>query len=136
MLSWKFLSTSLFFVGAFIGHLVFRQVSPAFIRNKAEISKSDRRIQVLSEDGLFDKSLSENMFHEVKILCWVFTHPSNHQNKSMLIKNLWGRRCNKLLFFSNEEDPVLGTVKLPVPNGRKYLWNKTILAYHYVSGFR
>jgi hypothetical protein len=95
---------------------------------------SIKSLQVLSADGLYDESLSLSLFHEVKILCWVFTHPDNHHNKSMHVRNLWGKRCNKLLFFSNEEDPVLGTIKLPVEKGRKYLWNKTILAYHYVSG--
>jgi hypothetical protein len=91
--------------------------------------------KVLSADGLYDESLSEDLFHKVKVLCWVFTHPKNHESKAIHIKNLWGRRCNKLLFMSHEEDPVLGSIKLPVGRGRRRLWNKTIEAYKYVRIF-
>ena len=87
----------------------------------------------LSNDELYDESLSQKMFHEVNILCWVFTHSANHKNKSIHIKNLWAKRCNKVLFISNEEDSELGTVALPVPNGRRNLWNKTIATYQYVT---
>jgi hypothetical protein len=132
----QLVSVLLFFVGVFIGNLIFQRISSIVVYELVKKISSIHSYQVLSSDGLFDESLSQSLFHEVKIVCWVFTHPKSHQNKSMIIKNLWGRRCNKLLFFSNEEDPVLGTIKLPVENGRKYLWNKTILAYHYVSGFR
>jgi glycoprotein-N-acetylgalactosamine 3-beta-galactosyltransferase len=90
-----------------------------------------KQVQVLSDDGLYDETLSKKLFHEVKLICWVFTHPQN-LNKSLYIRSNWGKRCNKLLFMSHDEDPVLGTVKLPVGSGRKYLWNKTIAAYHYV----
>jgi hypothetical protein len=87
----------------------------------------------ISADELYDETLSENLFHEVKILCWVFTHPANHRNKSLHIKGLWGKRCNKLLFMSTEEDARLGTVALPVGAGRGQLWHKTLETYKYVS---
>jgi hypothetical protein len=106
------------------------------VNNKLGLPSDTEEFQVLSEDGLYDESLSEDLFHKVKILCWVFTHPDNHQNKSMHIKNLWGKRCNKLLFISTEEDWVLGTIKLPVPGGRGNLWNKTIKTYQYVTAFQ
>jgi hypothetical protein len=88
--------------------------------------------KVLSSDGLYDESLAEDLFQEVKILCWVFTHPENHNEKAIHVKNLWGKRCNKLLFISSAEDPVLGTVKVPLNDGREFLWNKTVETYKYV----
>jgi hypothetical protein len=87
----------------------------------------------LSHDGLYDETMAQDLFHEVRILCWVFTHPKNHKEKAVHVKNLWGKRCNKLLFMSIEEDALLGTVALPVANGREQLWNKTVKTYEYVS---
>lgn len=89
--------------------------------------------KVLSLDGLYDETMSQDLYHKVKILCWVFTHPENHKEKAIHVKNLWGKRCNKLLFMSIEEDAVLGTIALPVGSGRDQLWNKTVKTYEYVS---
>lgn len=86
-----------------------------------------------SNNRLYDESISEFLFNEVKILCWVFTHPDNHKTKAMTVKNTWGKRCNKLLFMSTEEDPEIGSIALPVENGRDHLWNKTKNAIRYVS---
>jgi hypothetical protein len=140
----KFRSLSLFLLAFVIGCLVHRKwfteepshLKALNVNKKLDLLSNSAKFQLLSADGLYDESLSEDLFHEVKILCWVFTHPDNHQNKSVHIKNLWGKRCNKLLFMSTEEDFVLGTVKLPVPGGRESLWNKTIKTYQYVSGSR
>jgi hypothetical protein len=89
--------------------------------------------KTISADELYDETLSENLFHEVKIICWVITHPANHRNKSLHVKGLWGKRCNKLLFMSSKEDPELGTVALPVGDGRGKLWQKTVETYKHVS---
>lgn len=120
-----------FVLGNFIG-VLFPFDTVGISLNLSEPSKDVD----LSADGLYNEKVSQKLFHEVKILCWVFTHPDNHYNKSMYIKNLWGKRCNKLLFMSHEEDPLLGTVKLPVGEGRGQLWNKTIATYFYVRNFQ
>jgi hypothetical protein len=84
---------------------------------------------------LYDDSLSRLLEKEVKVLCWVFTHPANHETRSIHVKNTWGKRCNKLLFMSSEEDPRLPEiVVIPGKNGRVHLWKKTQLVYRYVSG--
>lgn len=81
----------------------------------------------------FDESLSKTLYNDVKILCMVMTHPKNHQKKAIHIKNTWGRRCNKLLFMSSEEDSVLETIVLPVEKEtRDNLWNKTKASFQYV----
>lgn len=92
----------------------------------------ESKYKSISHDGLFDETLSADLFQEVKILCWVFTHPDNHETKAIHVKNLWGKRCNKLLFMSVEEDPVLGTIALPIGTGMEQLWNKTIKTFQYV----
>lgn len=104
-------------------------------KNVKLFSFKQSSIKILSSDELYDESMSYELFHQVKLLCWVFTHPSNHEKKAIHVKNVWGKRCNKLLFMSTEEDPVVGTVKLPVGRGRLQLWNKTVKTYQYVSHF-
>ncbi|XP_055620901.1 glycoprotein-N-acetylgalactosamine 3-beta-galactosyltransferase 1-like isoform X2 [Toxorhynchites rutilus septentrionalis] len=73
-------------------------------------------------------SLTEN----VRVLCWVMTTPANHETKALHVKRTWGRRCNKLLLMSSTEDEKVGTVALPVGEGRQHLWNKTREAFRYV----
>lgn len=90
------------------------------------------RYESLSNE-LYENKLAEMLFKEVKILCWVFTHPANHKVRSIHVKNTWSKRCNKLLFMSSEEDPDLPIVVVPGENGRQHLWNKTQHVYRYVS---
>ncbi|XP_061390588.1 glycoprotein-N-acetylgalactosamine 3-beta-galactosyltransferase 1-like [Musca vetustissima] len=60
------------------------------------------------------------------------TQPANHLTKAIHIRETWGRRCNKLLFISSQEDEVLQTIALPVGEGRQHLWNKTKMALKYI----
>jgi hypothetical protein len=62
---------------------------------------------------------------EVRILCWVLTHPLNHKNKATTVKNTWGKRCNKLVFISTRPDDDLGVLLVNVTEDRVNLWGKT-----------
>lgn len=63
---------------------------------------------------------------EVRILCWVLTHPLNHRNKAKAVKDTWGRRCNKLVFISTSIDADLGDMLLVnVTEEHRFLWGKT-----------
>ena len=38
-----------------------------------------------------------------RILCWISTYPPNHQTKATAVRDTWGKRCDKILFMSNED---------------------------------
>lgn len=83
--------------------------------------------------GLYNEVLSKLLFDKVKILCMVMTHPQNHRKKAINVKNVWGKRCNKLVFMSSEVDLQLDTIALPFPNTRAALWNKTKASFIYLN---
>ncbi|CAB3359216.1 Hypothetical predicted protein [Cloeon dipterum] len=49
---------------------------------------------------------NQKLFEEVRILCWVCTS-ANTANRSVHVKATWGRRCNKIIFISEEEGYAL-----------------------------
>eukprot|EP00090_Calanus_glacialis_P002789 TRINITY_DN12070_c0_g1_i2.p1 TRINITY_DN12070_c0_g1~~TRINITY_DN12070_c0_g1_i2.p1 ORF type:complete len:325 (+),score=84.52 TRINITY_DN12070_c0_g1_i2:285-1259(+) len=70
--------------------------------------------------------------HGVRVLCWVMTGPPNHYTKAIHVKNTWGKKCDKLIFFSSEDDEELGAVALNISEGRQNLWGKTKQGFDYV----
>ncbi|KAJ8721862.1 hypothetical protein PYW08_004264 [Mythimna loreyi] len=79
-----------------------------------------------------DRSVADELYKKVRVLCWVMTQPKNHESKARHVKATWGKRCNKIIFMSTEKDPSLPSIKLPVKEGRKFLWGKTKAAFRYV----
>ncbi|XP_043825097.1 glycoprotein-N-acetylgalactosamine 3-beta-galactosyltransferase 1 isoform X2 [Dromiciops gliroides] len=79
-----------------------------------------------------DKHMAEELYHKVRVLCWVMTGPQNLEKKARHVKATWGRRCNKILFMSSEENKDFPTVGLDTREGRDQLYWKTIRAFHYV----
>jgi glycoprotein-N-acetylgalactosamine 3-beta-galactosyltransferase len=77
-------------------------------------------------------SMAQQLYKDIRILCWIMTSPANHMKKAIHVKKTWGRRCNKLLFMSSVDDPVLETIALPVKEGRDNLWAKTKEAFKYI----
>jgi hypothetical protein len=69
--------------------------------------------------NLYETELADKLRKEVRILCWVFTHPDNHRKKVPHVRNTWGKRCDKLLFMSIQADPEFpDIVALPIDNGK------------------
>lgn len=81
---------------------------------------------------VYGNSVSEKLFNEVKILCWIFTNPKTHRIKAKILNRTWGKRCNKFLFLSAKTDAVNGTVAIPVDD-RTNLWKKTKNIYKHAS---
>lgn len=51
--------------------------------------------------ALENSTIADQLYNDVKILCWIMTNPSNHQKKAKHVMKTWGSRCNKLLFMSS-----------------------------------
>ncbi|KAJ2948898.1 hypothetical protein O0L34_g5830 [Tuta absoluta] len=79
-----------------------------------------------------NRSVADELAKSVRVLCWIMTQPKTHKSKAEHVKATWGKRCNKLIFMSTEEDPSLPAIKLPIKEGRDHLWAKTKAAFRYV----
>ena len=66
------------------------------------------------------------------MLCWIMTSDANLNSKAKHVRNTWGKRCNKLLFVSDHEDPSFPTLPINTGTGRGHLLNKTMRAFDYV----
>ncbi|CAO1369060.1 unnamed protein product [Diamesa hyperborea] len=118
-----------FLIGILLAGFILNSESVDKIKNVVKYSSN-----LMAKKGpqLDDRALADEMFDNVRVLCWVMTNPKNHKTKAIHVKNTWGKRCNKLLFISSEADLELGTIALPVNEGRDNLWDKTKSAFQYV----
>lgn len=68
-----------------------------------------------------------------RILCWILTSPQNRVDRAVHVQNTWGKRCDKLLLMSSQDDNQTDiVVALPVVDGYTILWNKTVSALKYL----
>ncbi|XP_045583776.1 glycoprotein-N-acetylgalactosamine 3-beta-galactosyltransferase 1 isoform X2 [Procambarus clarkii] len=58
------------------------------------------------------------------VLCYILTGPTTH-HRALHVRNTWGQRCDRIVFYSTQEDPDLQTEVLDVPEGYGFLWAKT-----------
>lgn len=73
------------------------------------------------------KTPAQELYNKVKIACLVLTQPQTHETQARHVLKTWGKRCNKLIFFSTKyarRYDALGVVELPVTSQRGQLWNK------------
>ena len=116
-------------IGMSLAGFILNSESVNRIKNVVKFS-SNR--MAMNAPQLDDRKLADEMFKKVRVLCWVMTNPKTHMTKAIHVKNTWGKRCNKILFMSSETDMELGTIALPVNEGRNNLWDKTKSAFQYV----
>ena len=70
---------------------------------------------------------------KVKLLCWILADPKFLLTKVIHQKATWGRRCEKLLVMSSQEDEDFPAIGLPyVQAGRSHIANKTKAAWKYI----
>lgn len=124
-----------FLIGILIGSSVI--LVPYYFYHQRQVSvRQDlfKAIRFHEEDDrlIYNDTLAKLMYDKVKVLCMVMTYPENHKTKAIHVKNLWGKRCNKIVFMSSEIDLQLDTVALPIENTRAALWNKTKASFRYL----
>ncbi|OQR86579.1 glycoprotein-N-acetylgalactosamine 3-beta-galactosyltransferase [Achlya hypogyna] len=62
---------------------------------------------------------------EPRILCFVNTISVHHSTRVKAVRDTWGQRCTKLIFFSNATDPAYPDIEeLDVPADHNHLWQK------------
>ncbi|XP_070574402.1 glycoprotein-N-acetylgalactosamine 3-beta-galactosyltransferase 1-like [Ptychodera flava] len=76
-------------------------------------------------------SSPEELTKNVRILCWVATSPLYAGKRLPYVRDTWGPRCDKTLYFSSFEDKDFPIIKLDVPEGHSFLWGKTKAAFRY-----
>jgi glycoprotein-N-acetylgalactosamine 3-beta-galactosyltransferase len=54
-------------------------------------------------------NLAEYLYGKVRVLCFVMTDASGLSNQGSYLMDTWGKRCNKILFFSNKPSEDDGT---------------------------
>lgn len=79
-----------------------------------------------------DDSEARRLAKEVRVLVWVMTNPKNLEVKAKVVRDTWGRRANKLIFFSSETDKNFPTIGLNVSEGREHLTAKTMQGFRYI----
>lgn len=95
------------------------------------LSKSDGSY-LEEKQNSFNTSIAKKLYNDVRIICWILTSPKTIKLKGLSVKDTWGKRCNKLIFMSSEDDPFYPAVNLGVPEGRENLWGKTRAAFKYL----
>lgn len=121
-------------VGILIGVNLFQIVSWSFgkVLNQPEKVLNQPSHQMDTKNIPFDTKPADELYSEVKVLCWVMISPKSHRTRGILIKNTWGRRCNKLLFMSTIPDPEIDSIALPMKEKITHLWTKTTKAFQFI----
>ena len=85
-----------------------------------------------------NSSVAEELKHKVRILCMVMTIQQGHSWKMRYTKETWGKKCTKLLFMSDIDDPSIPSVKVDVEPGRDHLTAKTMKSFElaYIKYFK
>ncbi|XP_056416051.1 glycoprotein-N-acetylgalactosamine 3-beta-galactosyltransferase 1-like [Hyla sarda] len=100
-------------------------------RNMGETEKPlNRKWKLMPKPD--DSSISEELEHKVRVLCWIMTAPKNLKAKALHAKYTWARHCNVTLFMSSITSEEFPTIGLGAKEGRKQLYWKTIQAFHYI----
>jgi glycoprotein-N-acetylgalactosamine 3-beta-galactosyltransferase len=116
---------SRFLLGFIFGVLFCKFLSKVSPKS-SDIQKIQLENVTFSNNELFENKLSDELYDKVKVLCWIMISPKFHKTRGVVIKNTWGRRCNKLLFMSSEHDPEINSIALPDMKEKKsHLWTKT-----------
>ncbi|CAH2224503.1 glyco -N-acetylgalactosamine 3-beta-galactosyltransferase 1-B-like [Pelobates cultripes] len=133
-----------FNVGFFVGIIMISFLNHAILENRRHMPKAIRawkqvkpaefqRVPDFSHTRhTANTSVTDDLFHKVRVLCWIMTGPNNLETKAIHVKYSWTRHCNVVLFMSSVNNETFPTVGLGTKEGRNQLYWKTIRAFHYV----
>lgn len=79
-----------------------------------------------------EMEIAQELAKKVRVLCWVMTSPENHKTRAIHVQATWGKRCDKLLFVSEQTDTSLPVLKVSVDHGREHLTAKTMTAFDHI----
>ena len=70
-----------------------------------------------------------------RVCCILYTHHKAHKHHPKAIKETWGRDCDHMLFASDVEDPLIGSVKIEHKGPEAYsnMWQKLRSIWEYVE---
>lgn len=61
----------------------------------------------------------------LRILCYILTVSKYHASRCRAVQATWGPRCDRLVFASDEDDELLGAVRIPnALHDYDHLWDK------------
>lgn len=121
-MSQKTLGVYSYILGTFSGILI-TLLFIKYLQYEELLQQTTRPVYDISHEPTLVSTI--DLRDEVRILCWVLTHPDNHQTKAKAVKDTWGRRCNKLVFISTTLDNDLDVLLVNVTEDRIHLWGKT-----------
>ncbi|XP_050335471.1 glycoprotein-N-acetylgalactosamine 3-beta-galactosyltransferase 1-like [Bactrocera neohumeralis] len=78
-----------------------------------------------------NNSIPTDLSQAVRVLCWIVTNREHHKSRAQHVKRTWGRRCNKLIFVSWQNDQESGIKQEDSLNS----WSKiqAVLKYIYAN---
>ncbi|KAL3832304.1 hypothetical protein ACJMK2_023958 [Sinanodonta woodiana] len=113
---------------------IFNQDSHDVVFNNKLLRKEEVRSISFEDTHVHqdDDNVARKLQNKVKILIWVMTSPENLEKKAVHVKKTWGKRVDKLLFFSSQSNSFFPVVGLNVSEGRNHLTAKTVGAFNYI----
>ena len=75
-----------------------------------------------------------------RLLCWILADPHLLDKKVIHQKQTWGKRCDKLLVMSSQQNDTFPTVGLNTTAGRQHIASKVTTAWndihkHYIEDY-
>ncbi|KAH8260555.1 hypothetical protein KR038_006219 [Drosophila bunnanda] len=129
-MSGKYWSTLCLALGLVLG-IVLAVSFDYFHVSKGNLETRESQDEIAQENRT-EENLANWLYNETRVLCMVLTMPHNHESKALAVKRTWGRRCNKLIFISSQEDKELGAINVHVLEKRRHLFRKVRKAVKYV----